>query len=1084
MPTDQKELTPYVGPRPFERTTQDRARFFGRDQETQEIVSLIFGHPLVLVYAQSGAGKTSLFNAKVVPTLEENGFKVLPPTRVRGAVPQGIEPQDIANLYVFNALLHLEPEADPQALADKSLVAFLEERPRTDEAGEKPIPRAIIFDQFEEIFTLYPERWYEQQEAFFHQVAEALAADPLLRVVFVIREEYLARLDPFARLLPERLRTRFRLERLHQGAALAAVTGPLAGIKRSFAEGVAEQLVEELLKIRVETATGKTKVVTGEFVEPVQLQVVCQSLWRDLPPDVTIITEDHLRAFGDVNQALSEFYERSVKRATRKPGVREGALRAWFERTLITPAGTRGMVYRGRRKTGKIPNVAVDVLENLHLIRGEWRAGARWYELTHDRFIGPIQTSNEAWHVARRRRWLRIGEAIAVVLIFLLMGIVALRTTETDQRSQAQATVEAAADDYMRQGLTYSEQGDYAQAIADFTKAIELDPNNATAYFNRGLAQVNLGDPEQAIADFTKAIELDPDHALAYNNRGDVYYKAGDYAQAIADFTKAIELDPNDAIAYFHRGSVYDEQNNYEEAIADFTKAIELKHDPLSWPYFNRGTVYYEQNDYEEAIADYTKAIELDYDPLSRPYFNRGNAYYKLGDYEQAIADFTKVIELDPGDALAYNNRGDAYYELGDYEQAIVDYSNTGNAYRDLGDYSQAIVHYTEAIELDPNDATAYFHRGFAYYERGDYEEAIADFTKAIELKHDPLSWPYFNRGNAYYKLGDYEQAIADFTTTTKLAPEEAKPYNNRGRAYYELGDYEEAVADFTKAIELDPNYAKAYDNRGNAYLEQGDVEGAANDYVRQGLIYAELGDYGQAITAYTKAIEVAPGYARAYNNRGNAYRKLGDYEQAIADYAEAIELDPSDALTYRNRGLAYQDLGDYGQAITDFTKAIELDPSDALAYNSRGIAYRGQGDYEQAIADYTKAIELDPDYAVAYNNRGFALNEREEYDLAISDFTRAIELDPDYAFPYSNRGWAYSQLGYYERAFRDFEDSVELNPNNPWVYYHRGLTYADREDTENAIADLEKALQLSEPPLDENRLDIARATLEGLRGQ
>ena len=71
MISDGHEPNPYVGPRPFERNDEDRIRFFGRDQETNEIVSLIFGHPLVLVYAESGAGKTSLFNTAVAPALEE-----------------------------------------------------------------------------------------------------------------------------------------------------------------------------------------------------------------------------------------------------------------------------------------------------------------------------------------------------------------------------------------------------------------------------------------------------------------------------------------------------------------------------------------------------------------------------------------------------------------------------------------------------------------------------------------------------------------------------------------------------------------------------------------------------------------------------------------------------------------------------------------------------------------------------------------------------------------------------------------------------------------------------------------------------
>ena len=68
--------TPYVGPRSFERNAVDRDRFFGRDRETQEIISLIYSHPLLLIYAQSGAGKTSLFNTKIAPTLEARGFQV------------------------------------------------------------------------------------------------------------------------------------------------------------------------------------------------------------------------------------------------------------------------------------------------------------------------------------------------------------------------------------------------------------------------------------------------------------------------------------------------------------------------------------------------------------------------------------------------------------------------------------------------------------------------------------------------------------------------------------------------------------------------------------------------------------------------------------------------------------------------------------------------------------------------------------------------------------------------------------------------------------------------------------------------
>jgi hypothetical protein len=111
-----------------------------------------------------------------------------------------------------------------------------------------------VLDPFEELFTSFPERWRDRAP-FFEQLQKVLDDDKLLRLVLVMREDYVAELDPYRDLLPERLRTRMRLERLHHDAALAAVTGPLRGARR-FAPGVAEQLVEELCRIRMETGSG------------------------------------------------------------------------------------------------------------------------------------------------------------------------------------------------------------------------------------------------------------------------------------------------------------------------------------------------------------------------------------------------------------------------------------------------------------------------------------------------------------------------------------------------------------------------------------------------------------------------------------------------------------------------------------------------------------------------------------------------------------------------------------------------------------------------------------------------------------
>ncbi len=397
-PPDAAVRSPYPGPRPFEDGDQDL--FFGRDLEADELVSRVVAHRVLVLYAPSGAGKTSLLNAGLIPRLkEEESFEVLPLARVWGRIPANLQLERVPNVYAFNTLLSWsEDGTPPQDLIGESLAELLGRRPRGEDFEGLPKPRFAVFDQFEELFSAYPERWYDRR-AFFAELAHALTTDPLLRVLLVLREDYLAQLDPYASLLPENLRNRMRLERLREAAALLAVEEPLRGTGISFKADVAKELVSELSKGPVETITGGTVVVKGELIEPVQLQVTCESLWRNLPAGVTEISRDNLEAFGDVDQALSGFYERIIAEAATASGsgVTEARLRLWFEDTLITPASTRGTVFQGRKETGGIPNAVIDKLERRHLIRGELRGGSRWYELSHERFIEPIRQSNVRW---------------------------------------------------------------------------------------------------------------------------------------------------------------------------------------------------------------------------------------------------------------------------------------------------------------------------------------------------------------------------------------------------------------------------------------------------------------------------------------------------------------------------------------------------------------------------------------------------------------------------------------------------------------------------------------------------------------
>ncbi len=188
--------------------------------------------------------------------------------------------------------------------------------------------------------------------------------------------------------------------------------------------------------------------------------------------------------------------------------------------------------------------------------------------------------------------------------------------------------------------------GRHEKALADFTRAIDLDPGLAWAIVRRGDTYQAMGRHEDALADFTRAIDLDPTDAWAIADRGDTYQAMGRREEALADFTSAIDLDPTDAWAIANRGDTYQAMGRHEEALADFTRAIDLAPD-LDWAIVRRGDTYWAMDRREEALADYTHTMDLNPDP------ERWDARILLEVAEPilASADIRQALEQSGSDA-------------------------------------------------------------------------------------------------------------------------------------------------------------------------------------------------------------------------------------------------------------------------------------------------------------------------------------------------------------------------------------------------------------------------------------------------
>ncbi|MEM1169767.1 MAG: tetratricopeptide repeat protein [Cyanobacteria bacterium P01_H01_bin.35] len=121
---------------------------------------------------------------------------------------------------------------------------------------------------------------------------------------------------------------------------------------------------------------------------------------------------------------------------------------------------------------------------------------------------------------------------------------------------------------FYQQGLAKYEKQNYQSALAEFDRAIKIDPRHADAYIHRGDVKDKLENYEGAIADYNEAIKIDSTHPKAYYRRGNVLRKAGDNWGAIADYNQAIRLNPNYTSAK-HRSQIHANPENIEQLLQD-----------------------------------------------------------------------------------------------------------------------------------------------------------------------------------------------------------------------------------------------------------------------------------------------------------------------------------------------------------------------------------------------------------------------------------------------------------------------------------------------------------------------------------
>ena len=414
-----RKPSPYVGP----RAIRDKEPFFGRELEAQALFGELLSAGIVVLHAPSGAGKTSLIQAALVPwCLNDEHLQVCATLEPQfSALRVNLPPPDdldVRNRYVFsavNALVgHRVDRQDAARMTlDEALNLFAEDGEDGHDADGRQV---VVIDQLEEALTLDPNDRSGQEE-FFRQLGNALRSDRRWALL-AIRDDYLGRLDRFRRFFPNELRATFRLDFLDADAAVRAIRALAAQKDVDFTLEAARRLVEDLRRVRAVPVALPTPV-TGDatvdaldeeahlypYVEPVLLQVICNNLWRILRkrPDFREISESDLNEVRPYRGALAGYYRAVLKKATGGDPDVQRALRDWIESKLVSSQ-------LARRPTDSLPPVddartVVMALVDRYLVRPDPRPAGQFWELSHDLLVEPILEDNHVWRLTNLQSW-------------------------------------------------------------------------------------------------------------------------------------------------------------------------------------------------------------------------------------------------------------------------------------------------------------------------------------------------------------------------------------------------------------------------------------------------------------------------------------------------------------------------------------------------------------------------------------------------------------------------------------------------------------------------------------------------------
>ncbi len=654
-----------------------------------------------------------------------------------------------------------------------------------------------------------------------------------------------------------------------------------------------------------------------------------------------------------------------------------------------------------------------------------------------------IKSKRKIRKVKRKKGWQFWVLFVAVPIIVVLAASLAFYVLYPKKKSP------------LDQGLLFSRLNRHDDAVSEFKKILEKNPDNRDAYFLLGNSYLSLKEFDDAEIAFQNALRISPNFSQAH------------YQLTVIAMTRAYELRKDGESESIVLKKLLEAEDICSEIIKKDPRFINS--------YILLGGIHLKRGLVDKAIKDY-KLLLSGYNKFANGHVTLATLYLKKRELDFAEKECKLVLtQIEPDNLNAKLLLSTIYIQKKKYDEAIV--------------------MLKQILEKEPDHMKTLEMICIGYVKKEEIQKAILLLEQA--LPDNSKIWGLYKLGTLYMDIGSYDKAILTYKKGTENFPENYLLWCNLAVAYQISEDLVNAKNACEKAIKIKPNglitnlcmvyifmangeyeNAKQHvecmtridDVLKNMYFDlielcgqKKDVSEKVSYHLARTLIYTNDKWYKRVLQECNEATKLFPGNMVAYNIQVHTLKLTKEFDKAIEVCNKMIELEPENPTYYIKLAKVYSLKGENDDAIKHYRRAITVAPDNVNAHMSIGILLWAKDLLDESVDAYRKVIELDPEFIPAFNNLAwlyaFKMND---IDNGLKMAKRAKELDPINPVISDTLAWIYYLDGKYDKALSLLKDAVQEAVWNPTIRYHLGMAYYKNGFQREAIVEIQNALKIN----------------------